>query len=731
MSWEATSFLILGLGLLAGFAWYERSRPPSQVVALVAALAALAIAGRIAFAAFPNVKPTTDIVVFAGYALGGAPGFAVGALSALVSNFWFGQGPWTPWQMAAWGLCGVLGAALALGSRNAGRLTLAAVCGFAGILYGALLNFSLMATYGGDLSWRHFWVLEGRAIPFEAAHVGGNVVLALVAGPAMVRMLSRFRERFEWRRGAPAGSPPPADPPLRGADSRPRAADPPTADPPTADPPTADPPTADPRAADPPTADPPTADPPTADPPTAGTALRGGGIAALVLLIALAFAALAPTARASVAEEAVSVGKALHWLEAQQRPSGGFAADSGRKPGAEMTAWATLALAAVGRNPLDVTSGGKSPVDFLRSHRDEIKDAGDVARTILALEAAGADPRSFGGEDLVARLVSQRRQNGSYQGWPATSAYAVLALRGAGAGGSTPSTVAWLRKVQGKDGGWGNEPGDPATPEITGAVLQVLSPGSDAAERALGYLRGAKRPNGGFAPGNNLPANAQATAWASEGLLAAGKDPAGFGGGKSSLAYMRSLQASDGHFLEAPGQESSPVWVTADVLVPLSGSFLPVAAPPRVPQPQASAPPPAPPAAAPPSDTAPPATVPPSSSSAATKSALEALENFGGPDSAPPGGAGSPGGAGGKAGGSGGKIPEAAAGAAGAPGTPLDETLPLPSAAEEATGRPAAESTAGSSSTAGSIVLGLLAGCVLFALGLAGRKGWMRWRYGL
>ena len=200
MSWQLTSFLILGAVLLAGFAWYERSRPPSQVVALVAALAALAIAGRIAFAAFPNVKPTTDIVIFAGYALGPAPGFAVGALSGLVSNFWFGQGPWTPWQMAAWGLCGILGAALALGTRNAGRFTLAAVCGFAGVAYGALLNFSLMATYGGELSLRHFLVLEGRAVPFDAAHAIGNVVFALIAGPAMVRMLSRFRERFEWGR---------------------------------------------------------------------------------------------------------------------------------------------------------------------------------------------------------------------------------------------------------------------------------------------------------------------------------------------------------------------------------------------------------------------------------------------------------------------------------------------------------------------------------------------------
>jgi Prenyltransferase and squalene oxidase repeat len=399
VSWEMTSFLILFGVLLAGFAWYERSRPPSQVVALVAALAALAIAGRIAFAAFPNVKPTTDIVILAGYALGGAPGFAVGALAALVSNFWFGQGPWTPWQMAGWGFCGILGAALALGVRNAGRFTLAAVCGFAGILYGALLNFSLMATYGGDLSWRHFWVLEGRAIPFEVAHVLGNVVLALVAGPAMVRMLVRFRERFEWRRGGDRRAPEPG----RGF----------------------------------------------------GGPLRSGGVAVLLVLAVAALVA-APV-------QASPATKAADWLQAQQRPSGGFGAEAGREAGAEMTSWAMLALAAVGRNPLDVASSGKSPIDFLRSHLDEVDDAGDVARTILALEAAGVDPRDFGGENLVEHLLGERRQSGAYQGWPATSAYAVLALRAAGANDATAKTVEWLRKVQGKDGGWGNLPGDPGT----------------------------------------------------------------------------------------------------------------------------------------------------------------------------------------------------------------------------------------------------------------------------
>ena len=106
MSWTVVAMVILGLTLLGGFAWYERSRPPSQIVALVAALAAISVAGRVAFSPIPNVVPTTDITLIAGFTLGGAPGFAVGALSGLISNFWLGQGPWTPWQMAGWGMTG-------------------------------------------------------------------------------------------------------------------------------------------------------------------------------------------------------------------------------------------------------------------------------------------------------------------------------------------------------------------------------------------------------------------------------------------------------------------------------------------------------------------------------------------------------------------------------------------------------------------------------------------------
>jgi energy-coupling factor transport system substrate-specific component len=204
MSWQLASFLLLAAAIGGGFAWFERSRPPARIVAAVAALAALGIAGRVALAPIPNVVATTDVALIAGYALGGGPGFAVGALSGLVSNFWLGQGPWTPWQMAGWGMVGIGGAVLArISGRRIGRVQLALWAAFAGFAYGALLDLSVMVSYGGEQSLDRYLALSARGIPFNVAHAVGNFTLMLAAGPAMVRMLDRYRDRFEfaWREG--------------------------------------------------------------------------------------------------------------------------------------------------------------------------------------------------------------------------------------------------------------------------------------------------------------------------------------------------------------------------------------------------------------------------------------------------------------------------------------------------------------------------------------------------
>jgi energy-coupling factor transport system substrate-specific component len=198
VTWEIAALAILFAALAAGFAWYERSHPSSRMLALVATLAALAALGRIAFAPLPNVKPTTDIVLLAGLALGAAPGFVVGAVAALASNLVFGQGPWTPWQMVAWGLCGVLGAALArIAGREPGRIPLALACGLAGLAFGAIMDASIWVTYGGERTLGQYLAISATSLPFNLAHAAGNVAFALAFGPALLRALLRYRARLE------------------------------------------------------------------------------------------------------------------------------------------------------------------------------------------------------------------------------------------------------------------------------------------------------------------------------------------------------------------------------------------------------------------------------------------------------------------------------------------------------------------------------------------------------
>jgi energy-coupling factor transport system substrate-specific component len=214
MTWQLTTFTLLAGVLGLGFAWYERTHPTSKVLAMVATLAALAALGRVAFAPLPNVKPTTDIVFLTGYVLGGAPGFAVGALAALSSNLVFGQGPWTPWQMVGWGLVGIIGAAWAPLTRGRlVRIPTAAVLIACAFLFGALTNLSTLTAAGGTPSLSQWLAIEATGLPFDVAHAAGNVVFFLAFGPAFVRVLQRYRARLEVRwTVAPPSLPTPTTP---------------------------------------------------------------------------------------------------------------------------------------------------------------------------------------------------------------------------------------------------------------------------------------------------------------------------------------------------------------------------------------------------------------------------------------------------------------------------------------------------------------------------------------
>jgi energy-coupling factor transport system substrate-specific component len=496
MTWQLGAFAILGVGLIGGFGWYERARPDARIVALVATLAAFAALGRIAFAALPNVKPTTDIVLVSGYALGAGPGFVVGALAGLTSNFFFGQGPWTPWQMAGWGVTGLLGAAFALATR--GRLRrwpLALTCAVVGFGFTALQDVGDWVTYS-DHGLAQLGVYVGKGLGFDAIHAAGCLAFALAFGPALARSIGRFAARLRIRWVAP-----------------------------------------------------------------------GGVIAPVAVALVLAGVAAHTDARAA----ATPTG----YMLAAQNGDGGLGSAPGQSSSELYSGWGALGLAAEGINPERVVKNGHSLTGYIEAGGGGGTDPGSLERTVLALRAAGLPATA-----QLAALNGDIRANGSVSGQVNLTSFAVLALRAAGV--SPPaSTLSWLVRQEDGDGGFNfATAGGASDADDTGAALEALAvaPGDAAARargRAVGFLLRTQDSDGGFASSGGGGSNAQSTAWAVQGLLAAG---AGGGSDDRGLGYLNSLIAPDGHVRYSRSSDQSPVWVTGEALMALARKPLPLAA---------------------------------------------------------------------------------------------------------------------------------------------------------
>jgi energy-coupling factor transport system substrate-specific component len=185
--------LLAAFALVAGgFAWLEQGRGTARDLTLVATLGGIAAAGRVLFAPVPGVQPVTVIVAAAGVALGPRRGFAVGALAAIASNMFLCQGPHTPWQMLAWGGCGLLAGLWRRVLRR--RLAFAAFTLGLGFAFGMLMDVWLWFAFYPHTEAALLARLAA-GVPFNVAHAAGNVVLALVAGPELRRVLERYERK--------------------------------------------------------------------------------------------------------------------------------------------------------------------------------------------------------------------------------------------------------------------------------------------------------------------------------------------------------------------------------------------------------------------------------------------------------------------------------------------------------------------------------------------------------
>lgn len=195
------SLVLVALALGVFALNFERRRPRTRELVLTAVLIALAVASRAAFFMTPQIKPTMAVVIVAGIALGARSGFAIGALTGLISNFIFGQGPWTPWQMLGFGLVGcLLGAVFALGRLPRNRwliATLGALATWA--LYGLIVDTSSVLLFTQNLSWQTAWPIYAAGVPFNALHAASTFVFLALFGPALTEALARVRKKYGLR----------------------------------------------------------------------------------------------------------------------------------------------------------------------------------------------------------------------------------------------------------------------------------------------------------------------------------------------------------------------------------------------------------------------------------------------------------------------------------------------------------------------------------------------------
>jgi prenyltransferase beta subunit len=232
-------------------------------------------------------------------------------------------------------------------------------------------------------------------------------------------------------------------------------------------------------------------------------------------------------------------------------------------------------------------------LDALRAEAGSLEGAGDLERTILALHACGVpDGRLPGGapaDDLRARLLRFRAGDGSFGHLSNLTAFAILALRSAGEGPRAPAVVAaarWLARQQDADGGFGFAVrGAGSDVDDTAAAMQALAAAaprrSHALARAARFLRGAQNLDGGFPQERGAASNAQSSAWAVQGLIAAGVRPQAVrrGGSVDPQGFLESLVQADGSVRYSRTGAQTPVWVTAQALTALAGRPFPIAAP--------------------------------------------------------------------------------------------------------------------------------------------------------
>jgi energy-coupling factor transport system substrate-specific component len=193
------SFGLVLLAVIFVILQFENRKIEARELVLLAVLAAIAAVGRIPFASIPSVQPTTFVIMMSGFVFGAESGFMIGVVAALASNMILGQGPWTPWQMLAWGLVGLTAGLFSKNkwlSKKWGKILFGLLWGF---LFGWIMNIWSILTITSTetaLNLKMIYTYLAGSALFDLMHSISNVFFILLFGEAWIKILSRFKSKY-------------------------------------------------------------------------------------------------------------------------------------------------------------------------------------------------------------------------------------------------------------------------------------------------------------------------------------------------------------------------------------------------------------------------------------------------------------------------------------------------------------------------------------------------------
>ncbi len=174
---------------------FEKSKTNTRELVLISVMVVLTVVSRLIFSPIPSFKPITAMVIITGVAFGAKAGYITGAMSALLSDIFFGQGPWTPFQMLIWGIIGFFAGLLFCNKKI--RLWQIIIYGiFSGIVFSLVMDIWTVLAMDNSFTFLRYGEVLLASIPFMAIYAVSNLIFILLLTKPFMKKLLRIKDKF-------------------------------------------------------------------------------------------------------------------------------------------------------------------------------------------------------------------------------------------------------------------------------------------------------------------------------------------------------------------------------------------------------------------------------------------------------------------------------------------------------------------------------------------------------